>query len=142
MLENGSVQQLVYQKFKIVSYIATELIKNYGKDPVITKLLDTFSFHIIPVLNVDGYVYSHTKDRMWRKNRQPNKFFCTGTDLNRNWDIGWSGPGASGNPCSDAYYGSAPFSAPESTAIANYIKERSEHLEVYIDIHAFSQLWM
>jgi murein tripeptide amidase MpaA len=125
-----------------VSYIATELIKGYGKDVEITRLIDRFTFHIIPVLNVDGYIYSHTTNRMWRKNRQPNQLFCTGTDLNRNWDAGWSGPGASSNPCSDAYYGSKPFSAPESLAVSKYIEKLSNSLVAYLDIHAFSQLWM
>ena len=27
---------------------------------------------IMPLLNPDGYEYSHTHDRMWRKNRTPN----------------------------------------------------------------------
>jgi murein tripeptide amidase MpaA len=124
-----------------VSFMATEFLQGYGTDPLITRLIDTYTFHVIPVVNVDGYVYSHTEDRMWRKNRQPNGGFCKGTDLNRNWDAGWSGPGASRNPCSDAYYGSAPFSAPESAAVSSWIKH-NEKLIGYIDFHAFSELWM
>jgi murein tripeptide amidase MpaA len=124
-----------------VSYMATQLVELYGTDPLVTRLLDTYTFHIIPVLNVDGYKYSHTEDRMWRKNLQPNGMFCKGTDLNRNWDAGWSGPGASRNPCSDSYHGSAPFSAPESAAISSWIKHHDKLIS-YIDFHAFSQLWM
>jgi carboxypeptidase A1 len=124
-----------------VSYMATQLLERYNSDPLITRLVNSYKFHIIPVLNVDGYIYSHKEDRMWRKNVQPNGLFCKGTDLNRNWDAGWSGPGASRNPCSDAYHGSAPFSAPESAAIAAWIKQ-NKNLKGYIDFHAFSQLWM
>ena len=28
-------------------------------------------WYIMPLLNPDGYEYSHTHDRMWRKNRSP-----------------------------------------------------------------------
>jgi carboxypeptidase A1 len=87
-----------------VSFIATKLLQGYGTDPTITNILNHFTFHIIPVLNVDGYVYSFEHDRMWRKNRQPNQI-CTGVDLNRNWDAGFGNAGASNYPCSDAYHG-------------------------------------
>ena len=59
----------------VVAFIATELLKQYGGTQTITSLLDRFEFHIIPVLNVDGYAFSHDRDRMWRKNRQPNTVF-------------------------------------------------------------------
>ena len=55
-----------------VTYIATQLLKGYNTDANITAILKKYEFHIIPVLNVDGYIFSHEKDRMWRKNRQPN----------------------------------------------------------------------
>jgi carboxypeptidase A len=63
--------------------MADRLITGYGIDETITEMLDTFEFSIIPVLNLDGFVYTHEKNRMWRKNRQPNRYFCVGTDPNR-----------------------------------------------------------
>lgn len=41
--------------------------------------------YILPVMNPDGYEYSHTKDRMWRKNRAWHGGQCVGVDLNRNF---------------------------------------------------------
>ena len=39
---------------------------------------------MFPVLNVDGFVYTHTNSRMWRKTRRPNaNSNCIGTDPNR-----------------------------------------------------------
>ena len=79
---------------------------------------------------------------MWRKNRQPNAFFCVGTDPNRNWGYKFGQGGASTNPCSEAYQGPKAFSAPESLNMANYIKSRNGQVISYIDFHAYSQLWM
>lgn len=45
---------------------------------------------IIPAANPDGYQYSHTTNRLWRKNRYPATVLCTGVDLNRNWDYQWA----------------------------------------------------
>lgn len=42
------------------------------------------SRYILPVLNPDGYEYTHTHDRMWRKNRAQYGE-CIGVDLNRNF---------------------------------------------------------
>jgi murein tripeptide amidase MpaA len=51
-----------------------------------SSLLNYFEFHILPLLNPDGYEYSHSTYRMWRKNRNPNSgSSCIGTDLNRNY---------------------------------------------------------
>jgi len=116
-----------------------------NKDPDGGKLLDDWEWLFIPVLNIDGYDYTHTQNRLWRKNRQPNiGSSCIGTDLNRNYAYGWSGPGASGNPCSDTYYGSRPFSGPETqviqTVLQKYVTEG--RLESYFDIHSYGGLWM
>ncbi|KAJ3171401.1 hypothetical protein HK101_011252 [Irineochytrium annulatum] len=127
----------------VVTYVATELLEKYGKDKTVTKLMDTFAFTIIPVLNVDGYIYTHTRNRMWRKNRQPNKgTSCIGTDTNRNWGFKWGGGGSSANPCSETYFGDSAFSSPENRNIANYLLSRVPNVVSYIDFHAFSQLWM
>jgi murein tripeptide amidase MpaA len=126
----------------VVSYIATKIVNGYGKEPEITSLLQHFTISVIPVLNIDGYIYTHTNNRMWRKNRQPNQFFCVGTDPNRNWDFKWGSGGASSNPCSEAYQGPKAFSAPESYRMAQYFKKRKGKVISYIDFHSYSQLWM
>ncbi|KAJ3062854.1 corticosteroid- binding protein, partial [Podochytrium sp. JEL0797] len=126
----------------VVQYIMTELVVQYGKDDTLTNALDSFDFTIIPVLNVDGYEYTHSTNRMWRKNRQPNAGnACVGTDPNRNWDTNWGGDGStSRNPCSDSFIGSAPFSAPEPKNMANYLSSRGGDVISLIDFHAYSQL--
>ena len=49
--------------------------------------MNSFDIYILPVWNVDGYVYTHEKNRLWRKTRKPNlNSTCIGVDPNRNWD--------------------------------------------------------
>ena len=54
----------------------------------ISQALSKYDFYFLPVFNVDGYEYTHTDDRMWRKTRSPGKVYpwCKGADPNRNWD--------------------------------------------------------
>jgi len=109
------------------------------------RLTQAFEWIIIPVMNVDGYSFTHTSNRLWRKNRQPNAgSTCIGTDLNRNYDYGWSGPGASNNPCSETYYGASPFSGPEARSMRDVLRQywTSGRLLSYWDIHAYGALWM
>ncbi|KAE8744356.1 hypothetical protein FOCC_FOCC009009, partial [Frankliniella occidentalis] len=56
-----------------------------------TSLLDDIDLVVVPVLNPDGYEYSRTKDRLWRKNRNTTNKKCPGVDLNRNFDYHWAG---------------------------------------------------
>lgn len=51
------------------AWIANQLVTLYGKDAQITNFVDNIEWTIIPIVNVDGYVYTWTTDRMWRKNR-------------------------------------------------------------------------
>merc|ERR1719454_614454 len=74
-----------------------------------------FHFVIYPVLNPDGYRYTWTGERMWRKNRnQNNGSNCKGVDLNRNYDAEWMNAGSSSSKCSSVYAGTHAFSEPES----------------------------
>ena len=42
--------------------------------------------------NPDGYEYSRSTDRLWRKTRSDNGHpSCKGVDGNRNWDYKWGG---------------------------------------------------
>ena len=123
------------------TYVASFLL---GDSAEAVDLRSKFTFHAIPVLNVDGYAYTRDPngDRLWRKNRQPAPgSSCLGTDPNRNFPTAWSKPGASGSPCSETYYGPSALSAPESAAIYNYVKNLGNVIS-YMDFHAYSQLWM
>uniref|UniRef100_H2ZHG5 Peptidase M14 domain-containing protein n=1 Tax=Ciona savignyi TaxID=51511 RepID=H2ZHG5_CIOSA len=54
------------------------------------NILNAIEIYVIPIANPDGYVYTWSDDRMWRKTRSDNGKFCLGVDPNRNWDINWS----------------------------------------------------
>ena len=54
------------------------------------SLLKNYEFAIMPLVNPDGYEYTRTVNRMWRKNRRPTGRKSNGIDLNRNWDHRWS----------------------------------------------------
>lgn len=87
---------------------------------------------------MDGYAYTRKKsgNRLWRKNMQPTpKSTCFGTDLNRNFGLGWDSGASSTNPCADDFRGPEAFSAPETLAIAAFMKSLS-NLVSYIDFHA------
>ncbi|PAV18089.1 Zn-dependent exopeptidase [Pyrrhoderma noxium] len=59
---------------------------------ILGGLLEQFDFHIIPVPNPDGYVYTWENDRLWYKTRMPlgPGESCQGLDMNRNWGFHWS----------------------------------------------------
>jgi len=108
-------------------------------------LLQKFQFHVVPILNVDGYEYAHNSERMWRKNRATNPgSSCVGTDLNRNYAYAFGGGGSSPNPCADTYRGPTAFSAPETSSQNNYLRPymNSGLLRAFVDIHAYGGQWM
>jgi carboxypeptidase A4 len=87
-----------------------------------TTFVNDVDFHIVPLLNVDGYRYSHSKNRMWRKNRKIIPGSCNGVDLNRNFGYKWGQiGGATVDTCAWNYAGKDAFSEPESKAIQNYV---------------------
>lgn len=108
-------------------------------DPRILRVLTLFEIVVVPCVNPDGYEYSHTTDRMWRKNRRVNSGGSRGVDLNRNWDDYWGQRGASKSGGSDIYCGTHPSSEPEVRAMADYILSLKNRL-IGIDVHSFGQL--
>ncbi|NXK77392.1 CBPB1 Carboxypeptidase, partial [Amazona guildingii] len=122
-------------------WFVKEAVETYGKDTVLTTLLDSLDFYVLPVVNIDGYVYTWTNNRMWRKTRSKNdRSLCIGTDLNRNFNAGWCTTGASDNPCDSTYCGSAPESEKETKALADFIREHLSTIKAYLTIHSYSQL--
>jgi hypothetical protein len=122
------------------TYIATELVNDHGVSQVVTDMLRQVEIVIIPVVNPDGYVYSHTTERFWRKNRR-NNGGSFGVDLNRNWGYEWNGGqsgSSSSSPSSDIYRGTAPFSEPETAAVSAFIASLSD-VRGHIDFHTYGQ---
>ena len=85
---------------------------------------------LVYLLNPDGYEYSRSTDRMWRKNRRKNENSkCVGVDLNRIFDKGF-GENSSDDPCQEDYRGPEAFSEPEARALRDYVlKLQSEDTE-------------
>jgi len=125
-----------------VIYILGNILSDYGTDPTITTLVNGLEIYVLPIFNPDGYSYTWTSDRMWRKTRRPNTgSSCVGTDPNRNWDFEWGGAGTNTNPCSEAFCGPTAFSEIEVRTIALFIRDAQKFIG-YINFHAYGQLWM
>jgi hypothetical protein len=121
-------------------YLAHELLERYPTDAGVRDLLSKVEVIVIPVANPDGYEFSWTTTRLWRKNRRDNGNGTVGVDLNRNWGFAWgSDNGSSGTPSSDAYRGPSAFSEPETVALRDFVIA-NPRIAAAIDVHNFSQL--
>ncbi|XP_070577620.1 carboxypeptidase B-like [Ptychodera flava] len=127
-------------------YFIKELLEKYESDRVVRKLVSFFDWYIVPVLNPDGYIYTWTTDRMWRKSREPNEGSpCVGTDLNRNWGFGWAAPGGSSDdPCTIIYHGAGPNSTPEINGTQQFLSDlhTKQGLAFFVDWHSYGQMWL
>lgn len=121
-------------------YLAEQLVARYDDDPRVRALMSGVEFWIVPVSNPDGYEYTWTNQRLWRKNRRDNEGGGRGVDLNRNWGFGWGGPGSDPTPQSFTYHGTAPFSEPETQALRDMSLVLGDRLAGFIDYHSYSQL--
>ncbi|OXA62384.1 zinc carboxypeptidase [Folsomia candida] len=120
----------------IATWITKELLEGEAQG-----WLDTFNFVIVPVMNPDGYEYSRTTDRMWRKTRSNyGGGTCRGADPNRNFRFGWNTGGSSNQPCSDTYMGVSALSEPETAAAAAFLDTIASETIFYLSLHSYSQL--
>lgn len=129
------------------------LVERFGKDPRVTKLLNSVRVEIVPIVNVDGFDYSRDSlvnpqglpayplsllgiEAYWRKNRHsfsgvtvpvadrnPDAY---GVDPNRNYSFFWGDDvgGSSGTQTNQTYRGEKPFSEPEVRNIRSLILSR------------------
>lgn len=114
-------------------YLLHLLADGWGADVALTSIVKYREIWIVFALNPDGGEYDLTGPagprgpyRAWRKNRQPNAGSgYVGTDLNRNYDYRWGCcGGSSGVTSSITYRGPAPFSAPETRVMRDFINSR------------------
>jgi carboxypeptidase A4 len=128
-----------------VEYMLHKIVDGYKKRACSSvRTLDNYDFYIMPIVNPDGFVHTHTTDRLWRKNRQVRESnSCVGTDVNRNWPHHWDVPGGSStDPCSQTFRGEAPADTPEMQVLTNHTLGLSETtgIKFFVDWHSYSQL--
>lgn len=147
ILVHGAQHAREWISVSTVCYLAYSLIAGHTTDPELGQLVRDFDWIFIPTLNVDGYAYTF-QDRLWRKNRQPTGVpFCTGIDLDRNWDYGWDQAKGSqsirSSPCSENYQGEKAFEAQESRLLSDFItniqNDPDQKLVGYLDLHSYAQ---
>ncbi|EEY22980.1 carboxypeptidase A4 [Verticillium alfalfae VaMs.102] len=144
---HGTVHAREWIVAPTVEYMTYKVIDGYKKRACSSvRTLDNYDFYIMPIVNPDGFVFTYTENRLWRKNRQVRTgASCIGTDINRNWPYKWDVPGGSStNPCSETYRGLAPGDTPEMQVLTNHTLglSRTTGIKFFVDWHAFSQLIM
>jgi len=121
------------------------MLENYGKDDRVTKLLNSVDQWIMPVANPDGYEYTFTDERLWRKNLADNDgdgviTQLDGVDLNRNFAENWGLDDEGSSPSiSDATYrGTEPESEPENRSLVKFIKQHK--FKFVLSYHTYGDL--
>ncbi len=125
-------------------YLAEYLVTHYDTDPNLQACMNNLQIWVIPVLNPDGYVYTATVDRYWRKNRRNNGDGTFGVDLNRNYSYQWglgTGAGGSPNTIDETYRGPSAFSEPETANFRDFVQAR-HNPRALVTYHSFSELFL
>src|SRR6185503_7630833 len=145
-----------------MQYLCEEYVKGNQQ---IVDLVNNREFYIIPCMNPDGWEFNRTTatgvvDQIGggqRKNRRNvgidimgsgTDYYASsqkGVDLNRNWGVDWGncsapilGPPSScgsSNTSDATYWGTGPFSEPETQAIRNLVI--AKNFVVAFDQHSF-----
>jgi len=118
--------------------VLNALAKGVNEDAI--RLTDNFDWHIVPVVNPDGYEYTWKSDRYWKKNRRPQGA-CYGTDLNLNFEYMWGNEAASHSPCNNQFCGVGPASEPETQVIQAELRRGAATLRGVFSFHAVGNTW-
>ncbi|XP_047538952.1 carboxypeptidase B-like [Vanessa atalanta] len=133
------IQSLLHAREWVTLPVTLYAIHKLVIDVTEQDLIRNIDWIILPIANPDGYEFSHTSTRMWRKNRRTGFGVCVGVDLNRNHDFNW-GTASSNSACSDTFHGPRAFSEPETQITRNIITEFRSRLSLFIDAHSFGSL--
>ncbi|KAK7788403.1 hypothetical protein R5R35_005531 [Gryllus longicercus] len=121
----------------VALYTISQLVENYEAN---RELVDALDWYVLPVLNPDGYEYTFTNERFWRKTRSNNgNPACLGVDANRNFEDNWMLVGSSSNLCSETYAGPSPASEPETQALQSFLRNIGSQLDLYLTFHSYGQ---
>ena len=125
---------------RLIKYLAAPP----GSNPRVDSLIQSRDIWILPVANPDGYEYTFTADRLWRKtrSRQPGANVY-GVDMNRNHRQNWGvdNIGSSPDPVSDIYRGPAPESEIEVRNVEAFHAAHPPVVSVSYHSYAGVVLW-
>jgi len=133
---DGGIHAREWITHMTVPFMMRELVENDADHPELTENLD---WYMLPVVNPDGYRFTQTDNRFWRKTRSENSG-CVGVDANRNWGFHWGTGGSSPDPCSDTYMGPEAFSEVENRNVRDFLLANKDQIKMYNNIHSYSQL--
>lgn len=144
ILITGGIHAREWISTSSVNYLIWSLTRAFGQDPLITRLLERFDVVLVPVVNPDGYDYTWSADRLWRKTRQSTSDrYCPGLDIDHAFGYEWDAALHQIEPCSESYGGKKPFEAVEAYRLAEWAKNETEANNVkfvgLIDLHSYSQ---
>lgn len=146
ILVTGGIHAREWISTSSVNFLIWSLTTAYGKERLVTKLLEHYDVVLVPVVNPDGYAYTWSADRLWRKSRQPtNMPVCRGLDLDHAFGYEWAGGAArkKQDPCSETYGGDRPFQAVEAAQLADWATNQTQSHDVkfvgLLDLHSYSQ---
>jgi carboxypeptidase A2 len=127
-------------------FIINELTSKYATDSKIKQYVDSLDWYILPSANPDGYEYTRSTERMWRKTRSKQKCSilqcCYGVDPNRNFPYHFGGSGTSSNACSDIFRGTSALSEPETKALSEAVLAHKDQIKAYLTLHTYGQWWL
>ncbi|XP_053681624.1 uncharacterized protein LOC128732402 [Sabethes cyaneus] len=149
----------------VATWILDALTKAIANNDTELENMKSLDWYIFPVMNPDGYEYSHEFDRMWRKTRSKHietqssgilssalnwlqsqssltvdsDQSCYGVDLDRNWDHRWNEEGASRSACSEYYSGHRAFSEPEARALSKFLLNGRRNIQIYASLQSYGQ---
>ncbi|XP_007664488.1 carboxypeptidase M isoform X1 [Ornithorhynchus anatinus] len=92
---------------ELLLHLIDHLVSNDGRDPIITRMLDTTRIHIMPSMNPDGFESITEPDCYYSEGRYNGNSF----DLNRNFP--------------DAFENNSDIIQPETRAVMNWMKSES-----------------
>lgn len=106
--------------------LMNEVVTNWQSDPFLEYLRWNAKIVVIPSANPSG----------WNANSgQGSRKNDNGTDLNRNWPVGWF---LNPDPTSSTYGGPSPLSEVESSSIKAYIDANLDNQFIGLDFHNFA----
>ncbi|UCC93480.1 MAG: Ig-like domain-containing protein [Thermoplasmata archaeon] len=125
---------------ELMIWLMEHILADYGTNDTITQIVDTRELWLFPVLNPDGFVYTDTTDRTWRKNRRDSGGGDYGVDPNRNYGYKWGydDSGSSPDPGNILYRGPYPFSEPCTQVMRDLALDVGFHLG--ISFHTYSEV--